>query len=131
MKTKRPSLILVRLFLPAIILLLLTFGPVEGQDAKISNTAREIRPGLYECIVYLDISKGLSKTIDDVTYTLPPGYPNRKQRGKKKRPGISGFFSSSPIITTEEAVINVLIDYKGPKDVYLSYKLKIFKASLK
>ena len=109
------------------ILLLLCAAETYGQQAKIRNTAREIRPGVYECVIYLDINNEIAKTIDDVSYTWPPGYPIRKERGKKIRPGIKGFFSSNPFITGEEAIINVLIDYKGPKDAYLSYKLRLFK----
>ena len=102
---------------------------IEGYgqaDVKIRNTAKQVKPGVYECIVYLDISYEVSKTIDDVTYTLPPGYSNRKQRGQKTRPGIRGYFSSNPFITTEEAVVNVLIDFKGPGDQYVPYKLILF-----
>jgi hypothetical protein len=135
MKTKAPYSI-ARWFLTASILLLPlagAYGQSGGKqgEVKIKNTAKQIKPGLYECIIYLDMSSDLLRTIDDVTYTLPSGYPNRKQKGKKFRPGVSGFFSSSPIITAEEAVVNVKIDYKGPNDVYLSYKLKLFKAALK
>jgi len=109
-------------------MLLLLCCETFGQQAKIRNTAREIRRGVYECVIYLDIDERVANTIDDVTYTWPPGYPIRKQRGRKKRTGVKGFFSSSPFITGEEAVINVLIDYKGPKDAYLSYKLRLFSA---
>jgi len=127
MTTKLSHLVRQSVLLSSI-LLLLCVAEAHGQQAKIRNTAKEIRPGVYECIIYLDIDKELTQTIDDVTYTWPPGYPMRKQRGKKIRPGVKGFFSSSPFITGEEAIINVLIDYKGPKDAYLSYKLRLFRA---
>ena len=118
--------------LPVCIFLLLTFGAVKGQEnIQMKNTALEISPGLYQCTIYLAIDKNVLKTIDDVTYTLPPGYPKRKQKAQRTRAGVAGYFSSEPIITTEEAVVNVKIDYKGPNDVFLSYKLKLFKASLK
>ena len=111
----------------AIIFGLLCLVEAHGQtDVKINNTARQIKPGLYECIIYLDISEAVSRTIDDVTYTLPPGYPDRKQRGKKARPGIRGYFSSNPFITTEEAEVNILIDFKGPNDRHIAYKLILF-----
>ena len=114
-------------------ILFLSFAGAYGQSGKVEmkNTTRQIKPGLYECVIYLDMSKDLLRTIDDVTYTLPSGYPNRKQRGKKIRLGVKGFFSSSPIITAEETIVNVKIDYKGSDDIFLSYKLKIFTSTLK
>jgi|GEM_PF-5427708 len=111
----------------AVIFGLLCIIEVYGQgDLKIKNTAKQIKPGVYECVIYLDITYDVSKTIDDVTYTMPPGYSNRKQRGQKTRPGIRGYFSSDPFITTEEAVIDILIDFKGPHDQYITYKLILF-----
>lgn len=129
MTTKRSYLSRL-LFLTGSMFLLLTCIPAYGQgEVQIRNTAKEIKPGVYECIVYLDMSGDLVRTIDDVTYTLPPGYPRRKQKGRKNRTGVRGFFSSSPFITTEEAVVNVKIDYKGRKDLYRSYKLRLFNAA--
>jgi len=121
-----------RRVLLASIFMFLSFAEAYGQtDVKIKNTAKQIKPGIYECIIYLDISKDLLKTIDGVTYTLPPGYANRKQRARQTRPGVKGYFSSNPFITTEEATVNVLITYKGPKDAYLNYKLRLFQAAIK
>ena len=113
---------------------LIAFIPVYGQsdEIKIKNTVRQIRPGLYECIVYLEISNDVSETIDDVTYTLPYGYANRKHNGRRTRPAISGFFSSSPIVTAEEIVVNIKIEYKDDRDnVYLSYALNPFNPDSK
>jgi hypothetical protein len=103
----------------------------QSDEVKIKNTSREIRPGLYECIIYLEMSEGMSKKIDDVTYTFPFGFAQRRQRAKKIRPQIAGFFSSKPFVTAEEIVVNILIDYKGVNDVYLSYKLNPSTAVLK
>jgi hypothetical protein len=132
---KSRSLYLILLwFSIASILLVSTgaYGQSEKQaEVKIKNTSREIQPGLYECIIYLEMSKDVLKRIDDVTYTLPSGYPNRKQKGKKIRSGVNGFFSSSRITTAETVFVNVKIDYKGPYDLYLSYKLNPLNATLK
>lgn len=131
MTIKQAHIIAVRIpFL--CILLLLAFGIVHGQgNVTIKNTVRQISPGLYECVVYLEVDRNAVKTIDDVTYTLPPGYPKRKQKAQRTRAGAPGYFTSEPITTTEEAVVNVKIDYKGPNDAFLSYRLKLYKASLK
>ncbi len=121
-----------RRVLLASMFIVFSLAEAHGQgEVKIKNTAKQIKPGIYECIIYLDISKGLVKTIDDVHYTLPPGYPDRKKRARKNRPGVNGYFSSDPFITTEEATVDVLIDYKGPKDAYLNYKLKLFQPAIK
>ena len=80
-----------RKVLLATMFMVFSLAEAQGQgEVKIKNTAKQIKPGIYECIIYLDMSKDLLKTIDDVTYTLPPGFPNRKQRGKKIRPGVNG-----------------------------------------
>ena len=121
-----------RRVLLATMFMVFSLAEAHGQgEVKIKNTARQIKPGIYECIIYLVISKDLLKTIDDVTYTLPPGFPNRKQKAKKIRPGVKGYFSSNPFITTEEATVDVLIDYKGPNDAYLNYKLRLFQTAIK
>lgn len=114
-------------------ILLITFTAAysQGDDVKIKNTTREIRPGVYECIVYLKMSADMSERIDDVTYSLPYGFQQRQHRGKKVRQGVDGYFSSDPIVTTEEIIINVKITYKGASDVYRSYKLNPFNTALK
>ena len=127
----RPSFTARCLLLAGILLVSFTAAFGQSDELKIKNTAREIRPGLYECIVYFEISKDLSQKIDDVTYTFPFGYANRKHKGKRIRSEISGFFSSRPIITAEELVVNIKIDYKGSDDVYMSYKIKPFTEMLK
>lgn len=130
--TKKPPNLTWRVFLIGSLLLLLKCSAAYGQgDVPIKNTAKEIRPGLYECRIYLALSKGLLETIADVTYTLPPGYPNRTQKGQKITPGLSGGFSSNPITTAEEAVVNVKITYKNSTSLYRSYKLKLFNARVK
>ncbi len=95
-------------------------------DVKISNTAKQIKPGVFECILYVEVTKEVSKTIDDVTFTLPPGYSNRKQRAVKLLSGMNIRFSSKPFITTEEVEVNVLVDFKGPNDRYSNYRLVLF-----
>lgn len=114
-------------------ILLMTFAGAYGQNdqVKIKNTIREIRPGLYECTVYLEMSAAHSERIDDVTYSLPYGFEQRKNRGKKIRQGIDGYFSSAPIFIAEEITVNIKIDYKGADDVYLSYKIIPSKTVLK
>ena len=114
-------------------ILLVTFASAYGQsdDVKIKNTTREIRPGVYECIVYLEMSAAESERIDDVTYSLPYGFQQRKYRGKKVREGVDGYFSSDPIVTAEEIVINVKITYRGGNDVYRSYRINPFNTRLK
>ena len=115
-------------------MLLVSFTGAYGQtdEVKIKNTTKEIQPGLYECRVYLEISDDLAAKIDDVTYKLTVGYPDRKQIVKKSRQdGLEGFFISDRIVTAEEIVINIKIDYKGADDVYLSYKINPFNTVLK
>lgn len=116
--------------LPGILLGAFTVASAQN-EANLKNTTKEVRPGLYECVIYLQIGKDEAKKIDDVTYTLPYGYRNRKQKGKRVRTGINGYFSSPPIVTAEEIVINVKIDYKGTKDVFLSYKINPVQALLR
>ena len=113
--------------------LLITFTAAYGHsdEVKIKNTTREIRPGVYECIVYLEVSADVSERIDEVTYLLPYGFEQRKYKGKKVRQGVDGYFSSDPIVTTEEIVINVKIEYKGADDVYRSYKINPYNTVLK
>lgn len=101
----------------------------RNEEAVIKNTVKQIRPGLFECIIYLEGSKELLSNIDDVRYTLPSGYTNRKQIKKNRDSRYP--FSSDPITTAEEVVVNIKIDYKGPNNAYLSYKLKIFTKSAK
>ena len=104
----------------------------QGDDFKIKNTSKQIQSGLYECIVYLDITDELSGKIDDVTYTLPYGYPDRKHTVKRKKSTVNGSFSSKPIVTAEEIVINIKIEFTDDRDdVYLSYKLNPFSVSVK
>ena len=104
----------------------------QGDEFKIKNTSKQIQSGLYECIVYLEISDELSGKIDDVTYTLPYGYPDRKHTVKRKKSTFNGAFSSKPIVTAEEIIINIKIEFTdGRDDVYLSYKLNPFTASAK
>jgi hypothetical protein len=111
--------------------LLFAFAEAEGQgDLNIKNTARQVKPGVYECIVYLEISKDAANAIYSVTYTLPPGYPNRRLLARKKRAGIRGYFSSNPFTTTEEAIISVQIERRGahPSTTNIKFKLKLFGA---
>ena len=114
-------------------IVLVAFAAAYGQsdEVTIKNTTREIRPGLYECVVYLEMSAGHSARIDDVTYSLPYGFEQRKYRGKKTRQGIEGYFSSEPIVIAEEITVNIKIDYKGADDVYVSYKIKPVNTVLK
>jgi hypothetical protein len=107
-------------FMAAGLLLLLIFSDAAyGQDVSVRNTARQIKPGLYECVVYVEAKPGMSKLIGGVTYTLPTGFPNRKQT-KQTYP-----YRSDPVHTSasEEVVVNVRIEYKDGKDVYFNYKL--------
>jgi hypothetical protein len=100
---------------------------VQAQDnLNIKNTARQVKPGVYECIVYLDIDRNAANEIYGVTYTLPPGYPNRKLLARKTRPGIKGYFSSNPFWSTEEAIVSVQIDRKGKNPSITKFKLKLF-----
>jgi hypothetical protein len=115
-------------FLAGILLVITTVtygqGTAGSEEVTIKNTARQIKPGIYECVIYIEGSEGLLNTIDDVRYTLPSGYPKRKQTrkiGDRRYP-----FSSAPIVTAEEVVVNIKIDYKGRKNAYLSYKLRLF-----
>lgn len=113
-------------------ILLGAFAVANAQnEVRMKNTIREIRAGLYECVIYFEMDKDESKTIDDVTYTLPVGYRNRKQKAKRVRPGINGYFSSRPIVTAEEIIVNVKIDYDDAKDVFLSYKINPFPSKFK
>ena len=114
-------------------ILLMTVAPAYGQsdEIKIKNTTREIRPGVYECIVYLEISAEISARIDEVTYSLPPGFQQRQYKGKRVREGVRGYFSSDPIVTAEEIIINVKIEYEDAGDVYRSYKINPFNTVLK
>lgn len=93
-------------------------------EVVIKNTVKQIKPGLYECVIYIEASRELLDNIDGVQYTLPSGYSNSKQTSKIRDGRYP--FSSGPIITAEEVVVNIKIDYKGPNNAYLSYKLKIF-----
>jgi hypothetical protein len=111
------------------LLLLLSFSdaadaqPPQQQQQQpavaIRNTARQIKPGLYECVIYVEASPEMSGIIDDVTYTLPPGFPVRKQK-KHHYPYRSDPFNAS---ASEEVIVNVKIDYKGRDNAYFSYKL--------
>ena len=104
----------------------------QHDEIRIKNTVTQIRPGVYECIVYFEISGDLSQKIEEVTYTLPYGYPNRKHSGKRRAPAIDGFFSSKPIVTAEEIVINIKIEYTDDRDDgYLSYRLNPFNSEPK
>lgn len=127
----KPSNTAQCLLLLAILLASLTGAYGQSGELTIKNTTKEIQPGLYECIVYLEISDELAAKIDDVTYSLPAGYPHRKQTVKKSRQGFKGYFSSDPIVTAEEIVINIKIDYDDAEDVYLSYKVNPFNTVLK
>ena len=117
--------------LVGILLVSLTGAYGQTAEVKIKNTTKEIQPGLYECRVYLEISDELAAKIDDVTYSLPAGYPQRKQTVKKSRQGVKEYFSSDPIVTAEEIIINIKIDYDDADDVYLSYKITPFNTVLK
>lgn len=114
-------------------ILVMSFAPAYGQsdEIKIKNTTREIRPGVYECIVYLEISAEMSARIDEVTYSLPYGFQQRKYKGKRVREGVKGYFSSEPIVTAEEIIINVKIEYEDAGDVYRSYKINPFNSVLR
>lgn len=118
-----------RIFLLASILLVFItaiYGleKTSTEEVVIKNTVKQIKPGLYECVIYIEASRELLDNIDGVQYTLPSGYSNSKQTSKIRDGRYP--FSSGPIITTEEVVVNIKIDYKGPNNAYLSYKLKIF-----
>jgi len=53
-----------RRVLLASIFMFLSFAEAYGQtDVKIKNTAKQIKPGIYECIIYLDISKELIRCL--------------------------------------------------------------------
>ena len=125
--------IAARCFLLLGILLVSLIGAYgQTNEVKIKNTTKEIQPGLYECIVYLEISDDVAARIDDVTYSLPAGYPKRKQTVKiSRQEGVNGYFRSDPIVTAEEIVINIKIDYDDAEDVYLSYKINPFNTVLK
>lgn len=127
-----------RLPLPALLaagwLLLLAFpAAARAQDERqadaqqtqtgvtIRNTSREVKPGLYECVIYLEPGPEGWRIVDDVTYTLPTGFPNRKQK-KKKPPFRSDPFNVS---ASEDVVVNVKIDYHGTRDEYLTYKVSL------
>ena len=111
----------------ATIFALLCIVAAHGQpDVKVSNTAKQKRPGVYESIIYVEVNKEVSNTIDDVIFTLPPGYSNRKQRAQKIPQGTKVRFASKPFITTEEAFVNVLIEFKGGDNRYVPYKLVLF-----
>lgn len=131
--TIRPPLHIARSLLLASITLVASIAAYGQRDElKIKNTVTQIQPGVYECIVYFEISWDLSQRIDEVTYTLPYGYPNRKHSGKRRTPAINGFFSSKPIVTAEEIVINIKIEYTDDRDdVYFSYKLNPFNGEPK
>lgn len=118
-----------RIFLLASILLVFItaiYGleKTSTKEVVIKNTVKQIKPGLYECVIYIEASRELLDNIDGVQYTLPSGYSNSKQTSKIRDGRYP--FSSGPIITAEEVVVNIKIDYKGPNNAYLSYKLKIF-----
>jgi hypothetical protein len=119
------------LLLASITLVGFTAAYGQSEDVKIKNTVREVQPGLYECIIYFEISGNLSEKIDEVTYTLPYGYPERKQGGRRRRPDFNGFFSSKPIRTAEEIIVNVKIEYTDDSEVYRSYTLNPFTANSK
>lgn len=111
------------------VFLLFAFAEAQAQsDVDIKNTARQVKPGVYECIVYLDIDKNTANGIYGVTYTLPPGYPNRKLLARKTRAGIRGYFSSNPFTSTEEAIVSVQIERRGakPSITNIKFKLKLF-----
>jgi hypothetical protein len=107
-------------FTVAGLLLLLAFSDAAyGQEVSVRNTAKQIRPGLYECVLYVEASPKVYGSIGGVTYTLPPGFVNRKQR-KETYPYRSDPFHVS---ASEEVVVNVRIEYKGGQDAYFNYKL--------
>ncbi len=117
-----------RAFLAAGLLLLLAavpYGPAgAAQDigVTLNNECKQVRPSLYQCVIYLEAARDVLDNIDDVRYTLPYGYESRKQtvgRGRG-RP-----FSSEPFNTAEEVTVNVKIDFKGNNDAYLSYRVTL------
>lgn len=117
------------------LLLLLVAAGVYGRDqtaqdvgVTLKNDCRPVGHGLYQCVVYLEAAGDVLNDIDDVRYTLPYGYEDRRQtagRGKGNRP-----FSSNPFNTTEEVTVNVKIDFKGRPDVYLSYRVRLSNEKL-
>ena len=117
------------------LLLLLAAAGAYGRDQSaqdvgitLRNECRPVGHGLYQCVVYLEAAGDVLDNIDDVRYTLPYGYENRKHtagRGRDNRP-----FSSSPFNTTEEVTVNVKVDFKGRPDVYLSYRVRLSNEKL-
>lgn len=116
-----------QIFLLIGMLFVLSHASYGQKEVVIKNTVREVRPGLYECVIYIEASREVLDKIDDVRYTLPSGYPNRKQtRGPGNNRNYP--FSSNPIITAEDVIVNIKIDFKGPGNYsYLSYRLNTRK----
>ena len=127
-RARRPSEILA-----ASLLLLLAAAGVPGrpfqEPVAVKNTCQQSKSGIYQCVLYIEASKEVLATIDDVRYTLPSGYPNRKQT-VSRGPRAGKYFSSKPFTTAEEVIVNVKIDYKNRPDAYLSYRVRLLNNSV-
>jgi hypothetical protein len=103
------------------------YGQRQATDGQVTvkNTCKQVKNGIYECFIYIEASEDVLNTIDDVRYTLPSGYTDRKhmvhRRGKDSRYA----FSSEPFTTAEEIIVNVKIDYHGRPNAYLSYQVRL------
>lgn len=128
--TPEPARPLRTICLTACLLLLAAAAGAHGlasprqSGVTFKNSCTDAGQGLYKCVIYVEASGDVLRTIDDIRYTLPSGYSNRKHTVKRGN-NASRPFSSKTFTTAENVVVNVKIDYHGRKDEYLTYRVKL------
>ncbi len=101
-------------------------GPAQDPEVTVKHVCEQVRPGIHQCMLYVEASADVLNAIDDVRYTLPSGYPDRRQIVGRGRDAAKPF-SSKPFTTAEDVIVNVKIDYQGRPNVYLSHQVRIFE----
>jgi len=101
-------------------------GSAQGAGVTVKHTCDRVKPGIYQCVLYIEASDDVLKAIDDVRYTLPSGYPERTQIAGRGR--VAGKpFSSKPFTTAEDVIVNVKIGYRGRPNMYLSHRVRLYE----